>query len=123
MNQTSGQRPRCVDCGKTTRPGHAHAADYPGTVRYARRGLCDSCDSRHTRQGTINDFDTQARRWDEIADDYAMLCADGYPIPVIAARLGMTPKALDQALCRHRDDPRACRPSQRHVLHRQAGAA
>lgn len=48
--------------------------------------------------------------WWLIADDYDLLRREGYPLDVIASRLGMTRAALDRALCRHKGDPRARRP-------------
>lgn len=56
-------------------------------------------------EGTSN-----LKRWDAIADDYHDLRLDGYPLDEIANRLGMRLEALERALERHQDDPRAQKP-------------
>ena len=34
---------KCANCGRMTRPYNAKASDYPGTVAYHAKGLCNSC--------------------------------------------------------------------------------
>lgn len=106
----------CGVCGRSMRVRrHSTAASPPGTVPHRGRGLCASCHERARLAGTLTDHPLTLRRWTDYADDYVMLRADGYPLLVIADRLGMTFDALDRALVRHADDPRARRPAGRCV--------
>ena len=101
----------CVECKRPMRCGRgARIEDHPGTVQHFGRGLCATCWERAQKAGTLADYPSTLRRWDELAEDYVILRGEGYTIDVIAERLGMTLKALDKALQRHRDDPRARRP-------------
>lgn len=37
----------CTECGRTTRPSNARAAEHPGTVVRGNRDLCVTCYSDH----------------------------------------------------------------------------
>ncbi|MGI8682045.1 MAG: hypothetical protein ACR2JO_07935 [Mycobacteriales bacterium] len=99
----------CLDCGRPM--VSERAPDRPaGTVTHGGRGLCRTCRARHAYRGDLHDYPTVTNHWVDYVGDYAMLRGEGYRLYVIAGRLGMTEVALNRALERHRDDPRARRP-------------
>ncbi len=104
-------RQLCLDCGRPIAVKHSQS----GTFQASGRGLCARDHAHRTKAGTLDDRPTRLQQWADYADDYDMLAGQGYPLDVIAARLAMTYDALDRALTRHRDDPRARRPATRKV--------
>ncbi len=82
-----------------------------GYVHHGARGLCHKDYQRRRYDGTIADIPTALQPWRDFADDYAILRREGYPLDIIAERLGMSVTALDKSLTRHRDDDRARRPN------------
>jgi hypothetical protein len=102
-----GKPGQCLECGSTS------------TQR--ARGLCEPCYQRHRYRGTLDNFERPSRTADEVLDEWVLLRGDGHTIRQAAARLGMTHKALDQALVRakRRGDPR----SRRNFGLTMAGAA
>ena len=100
------QPQHCAVCDREMRPVTS-APD--GRILYGAGGACTACYARKRRYGTYG-YARSLARWDSYADDYDLLRSEGYPLDVIAARLGMSVAALDRALRRHADDPRARRP-------------
>ena len=98
------QPQHCAVCDREMRPVTS-APD--GRILHGAKGACKACSARKRHYGTYSYAPT---RWDSYADDYDLLRSEGHPLDVIAARLGMSVAALDRALWRHADDPRARRP-------------
>lgn len=82
----------------------------PGAGRGRRRNQVATA-TRERYSTAAERGEPRIQRWASYADDYAMLARAGYPLDVIAPRLGLAYDALDKALEWHRDDPRARRPS------------
>lgn len=100
----------CADCGRPMRHYRQSVTERPDTIRHYSRGLCKWCWVQAKRAGALAEFPSQLRAWDLLLEDYAMLRDEGHRLRDIAERLGVSYDALDQALLRHRDDPRARRP-------------
>jgi transcriptional regulator with XRE-family HTH domain len=102
-DKTTAAIQRCAECDRLM-AGHrrikALRAEGHVVVRSGPQGLCDKC-YRRAR------LPRQNRPAGDVLDGYAELTAHGLTRDEAASRLGMTRNALDQVLCRHRDDPRA----------------
>lgn len=65
------------------------------------RGLCGACRSVVSRNGTLGEWPRVYRRAGEWVEDYEWLRPEyGDAFPAIAARLGVSPAALERALRR-----------------------
>ncbi|WP_328465505.1 hypothetical protein OHA21_43765 [Actinoplanes sp. NBC_00393] len=88
-----GHRPKPTRT-RASRPATCH----PSSAHYAR-GLCRRCYDHHHDHGTLTSHATT--RWRlrtaEFAAEYALLRSDGHTRTAIAARLGVTRNAVDQA--------------------------
>jgi hypothetical protein len=51
----------CLDCQRPMRTRLTPVADFPGTVRLGGRGLCYTCHTRHTRNGTLDSYTPRQR--------------------------------------------------------------
>ena len=109
MTRLDWSRPQhCAVCGREMRPVTS-APD--GRILYGAGGACAACYQRKRYHGTYGYARGYApTRWDSYADDYDLLRSEGHPLDVIAARLGINASALNMALWRHADDPRARHP-------------
>lgn len=68
------------------------------------RGLCRPCWSRAKNTDTLYDHPRATRSRADLLADWRMLRGQGHTKRQIAERLGMTFRALDQALVRARRD-------------------
>lgn len=72
------------------------ATCHPGRRAYARR-LCRGCYDHHHDHGTLHQHERVTRPLADFADDYQHLRSCGHGRASIAARIGMTRDAVDQA--------------------------
>jgi hypothetical protein len=106
-DKTTATIQRCAECDRPTaswRRINALRAEGHDVQRRAALGLCYAC---YRRPGVAQRYPRRSRPADQVLDDYTELAAQGYTREQAAHRLGMTRDALDQALSRHRDDPRS----------------
>lgn len=84
-----------------TPPGPCLYCGNPATPPTIRR-LHLSCYSKVQRAGQLEDYPRVTKPRRDVLEDYEILAREGYTIRNAAERLGMTHKALDQALTRAR---------------------
>lgn len=75
------------------------------------RGMCSPCTNYVRRRGELDKYPLTVRTRDEVLDAWEIYTRQNYTKAEIAKKLGMTYKALDQAITRARRDgePRAIR--------------
>lgn len=87
----------CVRCLGATKP-HRRA-----------RGLCIRCYDACHHNGSLSDYPRFCWPRDELLTEWDFLRRQGFTMRLAATRLGVTYEALDRALSRAKDDPRAIR--------------
>lgn len=102
----------CSDCRRPMVSQSAMRKDPDLRQKFAAhscRGLCTTCRKRHTKAGTLIDFERTNHSRDEVLDEWVILRDEGNTVPQAARRLGMTTEAMRRALARARKDgdPRA----------------
>lgn len=93
--------------------------------RKGGRGLCSHCYNVERYWGRLLNHERRWRPRDDVMDDWKLLCGQGYTKRQIAARLGMSFKALERALNRARaaGDPRAVPAVRSQRVSEMQGAA
>lgn len=78
---------------------------------HSGRGLCQPCYHRAVYADDLADYERRTWPADVLLDEWVRLRDERYGYRLAAARLGVTPTALDRALCRakRRGDPRGNR--------------
>ena len=97
----------CVRCGvpmMPTRRWRALTSEERRSSGHAARGLCDRC--YRVSRGDLADYERRSRPSVETAEEATRLLDPTRPVasqlPHVAARLGMTPAAVEKALARAR---------------------
>lgn len=93
----------CLRCERAIRPRQSLAADYPGTVQSAGRGICANCYRSCLLDDTLADYDTLRRRDVDVIEDVELQVSAGRTVTgkMMASALGMEWKSLYQTLRRH----------------------
>lgn len=70
------------------------------------RGLCSTCHSKHTKTGTLADFDPLRLTHQDIMEEYQILSrlGEGFTDRQIAARLDISPATLYRHLKKETND-------------------